>query len=304
MIRIVWLRHELIVRLLTFVFVILLMDLACQAQPSFRRQKLTARGLSQATQQVSRLPLQFLQNPLARRQRTLIRCVPNPCDGPAWANPIGCGSRQFKRYNNSAPEPAATEHAWRNLFDGHTLNGWQITPFGGQGEVMVKDGAIILEMGASMTGVTFQSNLPKTNYEFRLQAQRVDGNDFFCGVTFPVGDSHCSFIVGGWSGGVVGLSSLGYMDASENETTQYMEFESGRWYRIHVRVSEDRIETWIDDEQMVDVEITGRKVSTRLEVELNKPFGFATWETTAALRGIELRQFTPDMRRDDPSSDN
>ena len=83
-----------------------------------------------------------------------------------------------------------------------------------------------------------------------------------------------------------------------------MEFESGRWYRIHVRVSEDRIETWIDDEQMVDVEITGRKVSTRLEVELNKPFGFATWETTAALRGIELRQFTPDMRRDDPSSDN
>jgi hypothetical protein len=46
------------------------------------------------------------------------------------------------------------------------------------------------------------------NYEIKLEAKKVTGNDFFCGMTFPVGDSFCSFIVGGWGGPVVGLSSI------------------------------------------------------------------------------------------------
>ena len=38
-------------------------------------------------------------------------------------------------------------------------------------------------------------------------------------------------------GGVVGLSSIGGFDASENETTQFVEFKNGQWYKIRLRVT-------------------------------------------------------------------
>ena len=89
-----------------------------------------------------------------------------------------------------------------------------------------------------VSGVTWTKPFPKSNYEFRLEAMRVQGSDFFAGITFPVGGAHCSWINGGWGGMVVGLSSLDDMDASENDTGVSRIFESGRWYRLRLRVTE------------------------------------------------------------------
>ncbi|NOX55178.1 MAG: DUF1080 domain-containing protein [Planctomycetes bacterium] len=185
---------------------------------------------------------------------------------------------------------------WISLFDGKTLKGWKITDFGGQGEVTVKDGQLILGMGADLTGITWThpEKLPKIDYEVSLDAMRVDGTDFFCGLTFPVKDSPCTLIVGGWGGGLCGLSSLDGMDASENETSTFMDFKNGRWYHIRLRVTGKRIQAWIDDEKIVDVDITDRKLSVRIEVELSRPFGIATWQTTAALKNIRIRRLTPE----------
>jgi len=187
-------------------------------------------------------------------------------------------------------EPAAQPPAWQSLFDGKTLAGWKTTVFGGQGEVYVEQNAIQLDFGSSMSGITYQGEFPKMDYEISLEAMRVDGVDFFCGLTFPVDRTHCSFIVGGWAGAVVGLSSIDGKDASENETTRYMKFESKRWYRIRVRVTKTKIEAWIDDQQVADQNIEGRRISTRTEVNLSKPLGIATWETRAALRKIQMRK--------------
>ena len=186
----------------------------------------------------------------------------------------------------AAPDSPA---AWTNLFDGRSLAGWQVTGFAGHGDVLVKDGRIILESGV-MTGVTWTNDLPRTNYEISLDAMRVDGNDFFCGLTFPVGKDPCSFIVGGWGGGVVGLSSLDGEDAAHNETTQYMNFQNGRWFQIRVRVTATNIQAWIDSDKMVDVTTTGKAISIRPEVEESKPLGIASWSTTAALRNIKMRR--------------
>ena len=79
--------------------------------------------------------------------------------------------------------------------------------------------------------------LPTTSYEVALQAMRVEGSDFFAGITFPVGGSFCSLILGGWGGSVVGLSSINGLDASENETSQSRQSESGRWYYVRIRVT-------------------------------------------------------------------
>jgi hypothetical protein len=78
------------------------------------------------------------------------------------------------------------------------------------------------------------------------------------------------------------------MDASENETTTMRQFEKNRWYRIRLKVTEQTIQAWIDDEIVVDINIDDKTLSIRPEVELSKPFGIASWRTTAALRNIRL----------------
>lgn len=188
-----------------------------------------------------------------------------------------------------APTKAKENSNWTNLFDGKTLTGWTVTDFAGHGEVEVKNGTIVLGMG-QMTGVTWTNDLPRLDYEISLDAMRVEGGDFFCGLTFPVGKDPCSLIIGGWGGGVVGLSSLDGQDAANNETTRYMTFAKGKWYAIRLRVTGKKIEAWVDADKVVDAETTDRSISIRLEMESSKPLGIASYSTTAALRNIKVRR--------------
>ncbi len=177
-----------------------------------------------------------------------------------------------------------------SLFDGRMLGRWRIADFVGGGDVYVEDGCIILEKGEELTGITWDGPIVPIDYEIRLQAMRVEGEDFFCGLTFPVNDDYCSLIVGGWRGKVVGLSNIDLMDAAENETTVLLDFETGRWYDIRLRVTSERIQAWIDDDRIIDVEITGRIIDVRYEVEACRPLGIATWQTTGAVRDIRIRK--------------
>jgi hypothetical protein len=181
------------------------------------------------------------------------------------------------------------ENTWVSLFDGKTLKGWKVTEFGGEGDVRVEEGQIVLPFGSDMTGITWTGKVLKDDYELELDAKRVDGNDFFCGLTFPVRESHCTFICGGWGGSVTGLSSINGMDASENSTNDYYKFESGKWYHVRVVVAGGRIQAWIDKEKVVDFEIRDNRISTRLEVDASKPLGIATWCTTGAVKNIRMR---------------
>jgi hypothetical protein len=176
------------------------------------------------------------------------------------------------------------------LFDGKTLRHWKVTDFGGQGNVCVKNGAILLEMGNDITGVTWSGPVVRMNYEISLEAMRKTGSDFFCGLTFPVGDKSCSLILGGWGGSVCGLSNIDYYDAANNETTRVVEFEDGRWYHVRLRVTPGRIEAWLDNEKLVDVVTTDRHIGIRSEVDLSQPLGIATWRTTGAVRNIHLKK--------------
>ena len=144
-------------------------------------------------------------------------------------------------------------------------------------------------MGDGCTGITWKDSFPKVNYEISLEAKRIMGIDFFCGLTFPVNDDFCSFIVGGWAGAVVGLSNIDGLDASENETTTLMRFTKNEWYKIKLRVTPEKIETWINGEKIVDIPYQGRKIGVRPEIELSCPLGIATWKTTGAVRNIYLK---------------
>lgn len=196
-----------------------------------------------------------------------------------------------------AGQTARAPVEWISLFDGRSLKGWKETPFIGHGEVRVKDATILIGKG-HLTGITWAGDFPKSDYEIRFEAARLEGNDFFAGITFPVKDSFCSWINGGWGGTVVGLSSLDGDDASENDTSTVRDFEKGRWYAFRLAVTEGRIQGWIDGQLVIDADITGRRVGLRLgEIDLNTPLGFAAYSTVAGLRKLEYRLLTNGNRR-------
>ena len=198
-------------------------------------------------------------------------------------------SQILARAASQPPVPVAGE-GWRPMFDGQSLAGWRITDFGGTSRAEVRKGLILLPAGQAFTGISWTNPTLKVDYEISLEAMRVSGSDFFCGLTFPVRDSFCSLIVGGWGGSIVGLSSLDGQDASENETTKYISFEPGRWYHVRLRVTTEKIEAWVEQKKVANVTTTGRKVALRFgEIELSKPLGIASWETGAALREIKIR---------------
>lgn len=181
---------------------------------------------------------------------------------------------------------------WRPLFDGKSLAGWKESDFFGAGKVTVEDGAIVLGYGA-LTGVNWaRTELPfgKTNYEIRFDAMRVKGSDFFAGITFPVGETFCTWINGGWGGEVVGLSSIDGADAAHNETTSDWKFETGRWFTFRLRVTPAKITAWIGDEVAIDAVIGGKYIALREgEISRSLPFGIASYSTVAKIRRIEWR---------------
>ena len=220
---------------------------------------------------------------------------------------VGCATHEDECCSLDSPKPApvsAAATAKTNLlaaapsipasgvlFDGKTLQGWEPTDFAGKGTVTVENGEIRLGQGY-MTGITLTSTsgLPRMNYEVSLDAMRVDGSDFFCGLTFPVGKDSCSFIVGGWGGGTVGLSSIDSEDASQNETTTHMNFVNKKWFHIRVRVEPQRIQAWIDEDRVVNLDTTEKRIGIRLEMESSTPLGVATWNTAAALKNIQIKK--------------
>lgn len=179
------------------------------------------------------------------------------------------------------------------LFNGLDLTNWEKTDYAGKGEVRVDDnGSLILEMGAELSGVHWKgAPLPVQNYEIHLQAKRTMGSDFFCGLTFPYKESHATLILGGWGGSLIGISSIDDFDASENETGDAYIFEDNQWYDIRLRATDSEISVWINDEQVIDCEVEGRKVAMRYgEIEMSVPLGISTYATTGVIREVFLKE--------------
>jgi hypothetical protein len=193
----------------------------------------------------------------------------------------------------AAAKPAAAE---KSLFDGKTLTGWKDSGFAGAGEVTVEpnfkgQGPVIrIDAGQSLSGLTFTNAVPKTNFEITLEALKVQGNDFFIGLTFPVGEAHATLVLGGWGGATTGISSIDGLDASENDTTKFLGYEKDKWFRIRMKVTPAKLETWINDEKVVDQDLKDRRISMRFgEIESSVPLGIATYQTTTVVRSVQIK---------------
>jgi Domain of Unknown Function (DUF1080) len=195
----------------------------------------------------------------------------------------------------SAAKSAASSSTALSLFDGKSLAGWKVSDFAANGgaEVNAKfEGGpvIIVDQGEVLSGITYTNPVPLVDYEISLEAMKLNGSDFFCGLTFPYQKAHATLVLGGWGGGVVGISNIDGSDASENETTKYSRFDKNVWYRVRVRVTAAKIEAWLDDEKIADVETEGKRIDMRAgEIESAVPVSLSTYQTRAAYRKIQIK---------------
>ncbi|HLY72722.1 MAG TPA: DUF1080 domain-containing protein [Planctomycetota bacterium] len=191
-----------------------------------------------------------------------------------------------------SPSPAERkEDPGQSLFDGRTLGAWKPVEFGGEGAVKVENGCIRAAEGMPLTGIRWTGETPpRTNYEFSVEAMKLDGDNFFVGIVFPVAKETCSFVAGGWGGGVTGLSSVDHMNASENETATDQTYAKNKWYTIRLKVTPEKIEVWVDTKQVVNLELANRQISVHPAVESAAPLGLTNYETTSLFRNIRLKK--------------
>jgi Domain of Unknown Function (DUF1080) len=179
------------------------------------------------------------------------------------------------------------------LLEGELAAAWQQAGIPEEGKIVVKEGELEIASGAPMTGAKFanwdQAKMPGTNYSIQFEAMRLEGRDIFGMCTFPVSshEAHATFVIGGWGGTVTGISSLNFLDASENATRAEQAFQNGVWYVVRIEVRPEDLRVWINDRPVVNASIKGKKVSLRAgDIDHCLPFGFATWGTKAKVRRV------------------
>ena len=208
-----------------------------------------------------------------------------------------CGASMMPAAEPSKPETKKEEVSQAKeiiLFDGKSLNDWESVDIGASGTVELEGGLMIINQGDSISGAVYKkaASLPMTNYEISLEAKRLEGVDFFCGLTFPVGSvKTCATLVcGGWGGAVTGISNIDNLDASENSTSNFVRYEDNKWYAVKVRVTPENLSVWIDDKHLIDQDLKDKKVNVRPgPIESYLPLSFTTYATTAAIRNVKLK---------------
>ena len=171
------------------------------------------------------------------------------------------------------------------LFDGEIHGGLDPGRFWRRGEVAGDVRALVLNMGM-LTGVNYTNPIPTVDYEVELEARRVVSSDFFCGLTFPVKSDFATLIIGGWGGSVIGISSLDGEDAAHNETTGYQRFEAGRWVQNPAQRDGDQSRPGSTGSGKSARTSGTEDLASPGDIELSKPFGIATYSTTAELKNI------------------
>jgi hypothetical protein len=168
-----------------------------------------------------------------------------------------------------------------------------------------KAGVLVLGAGEPFSAVKYEGKadiLPREGYEISWDAMRVDGSDFFAALVFPVGpktkdgkDKCVSLVAGGWGGMVVGISAINHMYAHENETTRSHEFVNGRWYRFTLQVTPDVIRCLIDGKEQFKVGVREKQLTMHVsEIQSCEPLGFSSYQTTGAIRHLQIRRLKKD----------
>lgn len=202
---------------------------------------------------------------------------------------------------------ALSLHGQINLFNGKDLTGWKRAEIIDNGEIKVlPNGIVECGVGRPISGIAYTNKFPTMNYELSLEAMRVEGDDFFIALTIPVEKSFCTVIIGGWGGGLCGLSSYDGGDAANNQWAQGLTLKNNQWYKLVVRVTTCVLQISLDkDLYTARVEFDdSRRLSLRFgDMEKTTPLGLATYETKAHWRNFTMTPITELRPEDKPRTE-
>jgi hypothetical protein len=192
------------------------------------------------------------------------------------------------------------------LFNGKDLSGWKVADMIEGGTVTVlPDGSVECGFGNPMTGIAYTNTPPRMNYELSLEVMRVQGMDFFAALTLPIETNGCTVIIGGWGGGLCGISSFDYMDASENPWSENLSFENERWYTLRVRVTPGVLQVSLDGTRYtarIEFDSASRfSLRPGSDIDKTAPLGLATYRTKAHWRNFTLTPITVLGPKDKPT---
>jgi len=200
---------------------------------------------------------------------------------------------------------AISAQTW--LFNGKDLSGWKTARIIGTAQTQVlPDGSVECGIGKPMSGIAYTNDFPTMNYELALEGMRKEGSDFFMALTIPVEKSFCSVIIGGWGGGLCGISSFDGQNAANNMWGEGVTLENNRWYKLVVRVTPGVIQISLDkDRYTARVEFDDyKRLSLRSgDIEETVPLGLATYETKALWRNFTMTRITQLRPEDKPLAD-
>jgi len=191
-----------------------------------------------------------------------------------------------------APAAVGSAKTSMAMFDGKTLEGWyalQDNRFEGAGDVKVAEGKITLGLGSAGTGIAWKGAFPSVDYELTFDVSRQAGGDV-CNVFFPVGAMRCTLVVGGGEQGVIGLTSVDDAKAGESKQDQKMKFKNGRWYPVRLKVTETKVEVWVDGDKMIDQFLVGHNISGMDTQRFIKSLAIANYRASTALRNIKMKR--------------
>lgn len=181
------------------------------------------------------------------------------------------------------------------LFGKDLIGHWKEAEMLNSGGVRQEADGYTLKAGSPMTGIVFptweKDGLPLTRYRVTYEAMRVSGKDFFGSLTFPAGgvDRCVTFVLGGWGGSQVGISSIDGLDASMNATGSEQKFEDGKWYRIRIEVTPETLFVWLDNRSIAKAIIAKADLTLRSgEIDRCVPFGFASYGTEGRIRNCTV----------------
>ncbi|MEL6431656.1 MAG: hypothetical protein AAFR54_20970, partial [Planctomycetota bacterium] len=179
------------------------------------------------------------------------------------------------------------------LFDGVDLTNWRTGVFGDPPEYEFAEGGVVLPQVASLSGMTYTGEAPRTPYELRVDATKRYGADFFLGVTFPVRDAHLTLVLGGWGGAVTGLSCIDGLDAADNDTRAWRDYPNGKRQCVVVHVDDTRVRATVNGDTVVDRRLApDATLSLRPEVLASRPLGVSAYASSTVVHRVTVRECT------------
>jgi len=192
----------------------------------------------------------------------------------------------------TAQMPPAGAREWA-LFDGTKLDGWRVLdprpPSRLRGpSVRLGGGRLVLDGGKRAAGIAWTGPLLRENYELAVEAMRIERDGAFLAIVFPVGDASCALVVGGPPG--TGLDTIDGQPLPRNPTRRDTWFDSGRLYKISIRVTRTRVAVRVDQNTLLEMPRAGHDFTTPEWCSDFKPLGLLNWRTAAAVRSVRMRR--------------